>query len=160
MCLFRETLDHYADGSRAVFGDRLTALADFVDEGAPGCDPGTLDALEGEIAVQWRIDDLPHIGAEVARELREFQTHEANDSQRVELLHDLVPAALLDSYGLARDGGEVSEGLNPWEVEAATRGVPLDLDYFRRRPRWTEAEQEEAIDATRAAMDGWPPNFD
>src|SRR4051812_3741241 len=41
--------------------------------------------------------------------------------------------------------------LHPFEIEAATDGVSVPLSYFRRRPRLTETELEEAVAAYRRA---------
>ncbi len=103
-------------------------------------------------------------GENVSRALSRygFDYRVSSPWQHAEMLHYLVPLALVDAYELvgasapdddrsdehlAALGGEF--GLQPWEVEAALDGAHLGDDYFRRWGKWTEQEQREAIEAQR-----------
>jgi hypothetical protein len=142
----RQKAEEYPEDERNVqSADALESLADYVERDERGdCKAGRIiDALEPHL-----FEEFSFGGEETGREASRygFGYKTTSPLQHEEFLEELATLCMVDAYQFASEHGvDPSETLLGFEIDAARAGVALPHYYFRRRPRSTEWELEQAV---------------
>ena len=151
--LWRESkAEEYPDDERnAHSAAALEALAAYVDKGADACDTWTITTLD------LLLDEGTEPDGRVSRAVSRYGFSHGAPSHlhHAAFLDALVTDAYMDAYEvmIESEGASVyDDAFNPCEIDAAHRGVDLPEQYFERRGRLTEEEQEAWINAEATAQ--------